>query len=359
MTLPVGDYIVASETIVERKSTYDLVSSVFDGRLFDQCSRLREHFGHPVLVVEGNVDDLANITENPMVFYGALSRVALDYGIPVVPTPDAAHTAKLLVSMAAQKRSKPGPFLKKIRKHNDVARQQLSVLCSLPGVGETLASRMLERFGNPLAALEASATGPGQGTWPGPVPGGPHTPHAGQGRCRVHRRGAEQAPRIAWKFCPLANTPQDIHHRSKGTPYAGERFCRTITETLCGYIPRGNASLHGPCGLPATGRRVRGFCNAAGRQITGRGPRPGNAAVLNILDVHLVLCSTILGVMQWRARHDIVRVCTQPGRGAHAPFGRHLRRHGVRMYRLYRIPPRGAPIFAGIFGAGSYQAKHG
>lgn len=158
MTLPVGDYIVASETVVERKSTYDLVSSVFDGRLFDQCSRLREHFGRPVLVVEGNVDELANVTENPMVFYGALSRVALDYGIPVVPTPDAAHTAKLLVSMAAQKRSKPGPFLKKIRKHNDVARQQLSVLCSLPGVGETLASRMLERFGNPMAALEASAT---------------------------------------------------------------------------------------------------------------------------------------------------------------------------------------------------------
>ena len=36
-TLPVGDYIVAPETIVERKSISDLISSVFDGRLFDQC----------------------------------------------------------------------------------------------------------------------------------------------------------------------------------------------------------------------------------------------------------------------------------------------------------------------------------
>ena len=37
-TLPVGDYIVAPETIVfiERKSISDLLSSVFDGRLFDQ-----------------------------------------------------------------------------------------------------------------------------------------------------------------------------------------------------------------------------------------------------------------------------------------------------------------------------------
>ena len=30
--LPIGDYIVAPETVVERKSIQDLVSSVFDGR---------------------------------------------------------------------------------------------------------------------------------------------------------------------------------------------------------------------------------------------------------------------------------------------------------------------------------------
>ena len=37
-TLPIGDYIVAPETVVERKTISDLVSSIFDGRLFDQSS---------------------------------------------------------------------------------------------------------------------------------------------------------------------------------------------------------------------------------------------------------------------------------------------------------------------------------
>jgi DNA excision repair protein ERCC-4 len=37
-TLQIGDYIVAPETVVERKSIKDLISSVFDGRLFDQCN---------------------------------------------------------------------------------------------------------------------------------------------------------------------------------------------------------------------------------------------------------------------------------------------------------------------------------
>ncbi len=154
--LPIGDYIVASETVIERKSVSDFISSVFDGRLFDQCNRLREHFEHPAIIIEGNLDEIVQITENPLVFYGAVSAVALDFKIPVIPTPNASNTAKLLVAMCARQGKTKGPFLKKIRKSGDVNRQQLSVLCSLPGVGEKLASRMLERFGSPSNSLNAS-----------------------------------------------------------------------------------------------------------------------------------------------------------------------------------------------------------
>jgi len=155
-TLPVGDYIVAPETVVERKSISDLISSIFDGRLFDQCNRLKEHFAHPVLLMEGDVDEIEQIVENPFVFYGALASVAIDFKIQIIPTPNATHTAKLLVSMCSRKDASKGPFLKKIRKSDDLARQQLSVLCSLPGVGEKLATRMLERFGSPVQTLNAS-----------------------------------------------------------------------------------------------------------------------------------------------------------------------------------------------------------
>lgn len=155
--LPIGDYIVASETVVERKSIHDFITSVFDGRLFDQCERLLKHFEHPAIIIEGNVDEIAQITENPLVFYGAISTIALDFKIPILPTPNASNTAKLLVAMSARQGKTKGPFLKKIRKSGDVHRQQLSILCSLPGVGEKLASRMLEKFGSPRNSLNASA----------------------------------------------------------------------------------------------------------------------------------------------------------------------------------------------------------
>ena len=157
-TLPVGDYIVAPETVVERKTISDLVSSIFDGRLFDQCHRLKEHYQFPILLIEGDVDEIEELTENPFIFYGAISSVAIDFKIPVIPTPNASHTSKLLISMCSRNDSSKGPFIKKIRKSNDLQKQQLSMLCSLPGVGEKTAIRMLEKFGTPLRVLSSSIT---------------------------------------------------------------------------------------------------------------------------------------------------------------------------------------------------------
>jgi len=157
-TLPIGDYIVAPETVIERKSIRDLLASVFDGRLFDQCSRLKENFEHPIILMEGNVDEIEEITDNPLIFYGALSTIVIDFKIPVIPTPSAAHTAKLLVAMCSRKDIPKGPFLKKIKKSSDLEKQQLTTLCSLPGVGEKFAVRMLEKFGTPLRVFTATTS---------------------------------------------------------------------------------------------------------------------------------------------------------------------------------------------------------
>ena len=157
-TLQVGDYIVSPETVVERKSIQDFMSSIFDGRLFDQCNRLKENFQFPIILLEGNVDEIEDIMENPFVFYGAMSTIVIDFKIPIIPTPNASDTAKLLVAMCSRKKSTNGHYLKKIKKSTNIEKQQLSVLSSLPGVGEKTAIRMLEKFGTPLQVFGASVT---------------------------------------------------------------------------------------------------------------------------------------------------------------------------------------------------------
>jgi len=93
-----------------------------------------------------------------LIFYGAISTVVIDFKIPIIPTPSAAHTAKLLVSLCSRKDIPKGPYLKKIKKSSDLQKQQLSVLCSLPGIGDKFAVRMLEKFGTPLRVFTATTT---------------------------------------------------------------------------------------------------------------------------------------------------------------------------------------------------------
>ena len=168
--LKVGDYLVSPETAVERKTVRDLVSSIYDGRLFVQCSDLVKHYQKPLIVVQGNIAELAEIPEDaengkrlaermPLA-YDALATVATEFRIPIIHTPSADQTAQLLVTLvnkSLREGKATGPLLRKIKKENPVYIQQLSVLSSVPGVGEKLAVRMLEKFRTPKRALNASA----------------------------------------------------------------------------------------------------------------------------------------------------------------------------------------------------------
>jgi DNA excision repair protein ERCC-4 len=170
--LKVGDYVVSSETAVERKTVRDLISSIYDGRLFVQCSDLVKYYQKPLLVVQGNIAELAESSEDMEdidvklhaermpIAYDALITIAMEFRIPTIHTPSAEQTAQLLVTLvnrSLQEGKATGPLLRKIKKENPINIQQLSVLASLPGVGEKLAARMLKKFQSPIRALNASA----------------------------------------------------------------------------------------------------------------------------------------------------------------------------------------------------------
>jgi DNA excision repair protein ERCC-4 len=167
-TLKVGDYIISSNTAVERKTVHDFINSIYDGRLFIQCSELIKYFSFPLVIIEGNIKDLELLDESekarkyyeksPLI-YSSISTIILDFRIPLINTPSAKHTTDLLISMAykaSQENSINEPLLRKIRKNRSEYLQQLSILSSLPGVGSKLAQRMLEEFNTPSRALNAS-----------------------------------------------------------------------------------------------------------------------------------------------------------------------------------------------------------
>lgn len=176
--LKVGDYIISAETAIERKTIFDLLQSIFNGRLLLQCSELIKHYAKPVIIIEGNIMNLSDrsvsndIQDSERIFLinETMARVALDFRIPIINAPAAEFTSQLLVAMAnmALNGVSKGPFLKRIKKANPVRIQQLSILSSIPGIGDKLAMRMLEKFSTPRHALTAPAADlariPGFGT---------------------------------------------------------------------------------------------------------------------------------------------------------------------------------------------------
>lgn len=103
---------------------------------------------------------LAMAIERIPLIYDSLTKVALDFRIPIIHTPSADFTSQLLVVMvnkSLRNNQATGPLLRRIKKNNPGYIQQLSILSSIPGIGDKLAVRMLDKFQTPNRALNASA----------------------------------------------------------------------------------------------------------------------------------------------------------------------------------------------------------
>src|SRR4029077_20303737 len=51
--LPIGDYVIDSGVVVERKTYADFATSLVDGRLFPQAAALAQSSQRPVVLLEG------------------------------------------------------------------------------------------------------------------------------------------------------------------------------------------------------------------------------------------------------------------------------------------------------------------
>lgn len=154
--LTVSDYVLNPEIAVERKTVRDLVSSVYDSRLFYQAQKMAANFAKPFLLIEGDSKEVEALTSNLKSYYGAISNVTLAYGLRVLYTANPKETAIAIAELLNHARAKP---LTKIPseippKAKTLPQQQLYFVASLPGVGRKLAERLLMKYGTPRRILE-------------------------------------------------------------------------------------------------------------------------------------------------------------------------------------------------------------
>ncbi len=145
--LPMGDYLINEDTVVERKTSWDYAKSLFDGRLFEQVSRLSEHYPSVYLVVEGPLVP-RRYRGRERQLYASLAALTAEYGVRVIHTGGPQETAYFLEALA-RRVGVEGQRIVVHRKQrlSDIREWQLYIVQSFPGVGPKTAERILEHFG--------------------------------------------------------------------------------------------------------------------------------------------------------------------------------------------------------------------
>jgi len=155
--LDVCDYVVSDRCGVERKNVTDFLGSMRDGRLFSQARDMAEAYEKPILILEGRMSRAFRRSRmKPASVYGALSSLALDYGLSIIPTEDAEATSVLLHRLAYREQVKEErPVqLRSVRRDMPLHRQQVFLLSGLPQIGTTLAEELLVQFDSPFRVME-------------------------------------------------------------------------------------------------------------------------------------------------------------------------------------------------------------
>jgi DNA excision repair protein ERCC-4 len=152
--LPVADYVLTPEVAVERKSVQDLVSSVYDSRLFEQASRMASSYARPYLLVEGDSKEVERLVQNLKSFYGAIANVTLAYGLRMMYTANSRETAIAISELLRHAKARPAVGqVARPPKSSGLRQQQVYFVSSLPGIGKRLAERLLNRYGTPRRVI--------------------------------------------------------------------------------------------------------------------------------------------------------------------------------------------------------------
>ena len=154
--LDVCDYVVSDRVGVERKDAADFLGSMKDGRLFSQARDMAEVYEKPVIILEGQMKKaLKRSKMKPSSVYGAMSSLALEYGVNIIPTDDPDSTAVLLHRLCHREQAKEERTiqLRSINRSLPLHQQQVFLLSGLPQIGTTLAEDLLNTFQTPYEVL--------------------------------------------------------------------------------------------------------------------------------------------------------------------------------------------------------------
>jgi len=140
-SLKIGDYLVGN-TIIERKTISDFISSMLSKRIIEQLKNLKQ-YNNQLLILEG---DLSDSELNPNAVRGFILSILINYQIPIVFTRDYQDTSRYLIILAKQQLKKPVEVSLHSRIPKTIPEQKQYILEAFPNIGPVTAKKLLKEF---------------------------------------------------------------------------------------------------------------------------------------------------------------------------------------------------------------------
>nr|URC17166.1 MAG: ERCC4 domain nuclease [Lokiarchaeota virus Ratatoskr Meg22_1012] len=159
--LKVGDFIINNTIGIERKAARDFISSISDKRLFRQIEDLVKAYGHQnsYLLLEGSLEKEMQWSKiSPESVYGALRWVGQQ--CHVINVLNTQQSARFLINLAKQIMKDDTPRLPRMvinkprENETDIKRWQIAFLQTLPKIGATVSTSILNEYGCPKAFFD-------------------------------------------------------------------------------------------------------------------------------------------------------------------------------------------------------------
>ena len=147
----------ATDLPSRRKETGDFLSSLIEGKLFEQIANLANAYEKGILILEG--DGLFTGRKiNPNSIHGTLLSINLDFGIHVIYTRDAEDTASLIYQIAKREQVDEK---KAVNAHGKktarlLSEQQEYIVSSINEIGPVAARNLLLHFETVENVMSAS-----------------------------------------------------------------------------------------------------------------------------------------------------------------------------------------------------------
>ena len=161
----IGDYIFG-DVCFEAKSSSDFLQSVINKRLWNQIDNMDRHFEHTYVIIHGSLHEAMNypnyvkmkipkhILQNK--FFGAIGKILLDTDCKVLwfeSPKKAAQIITTICKMSPIDRKVISPSLLKRITTEDL---RLDMLCTIKGVSESKAKKLIKAYGSVMEIGETS-----------------------------------------------------------------------------------------------------------------------------------------------------------------------------------------------------------